>query len=278
MVAKMLTQSKLDERLQLLVRLGLSNNQAKVILALQRLNEPATINIISNVSGVTREKVYSIMPSLQERGLIEKLLVAPVKYKSLQFDRCISVLLKKVVDETEEIKEKAKEMAAKFQTTDEELEQNRNDETIIICKKQIGFQKRMKTFENAQESLDVVYPSVRRSMCLREYGETATKRFKKVLGRGGRIRILVPEADLQESVDFFSANLNHQNFHVRTLNSLAMSLYIIDRKQVTIATSVVNYPTDYSVLCGRNPVLVQLAIGYFESNWEKAMPLNNEKH
>ena len=62
-----------DENTDLLLGLGLTLNQAKVYLAVIKL-EKTTVVQVANFSKVRREDVYRILPSLEKMGLIERLL------------------------------------------------------------------------------------------------------------------------------------------------------------------------------------------------------------
>ncbi len=60
------------ENMDLLLGLGLTVNQAKVYLAILKL-EKSSVSQIAKLSKVRREDVYRILPSLEILGLIERL-------------------------------------------------------------------------------------------------------------------------------------------------------------------------------------------------------------
>ena len=57
-----------DENTDLLLGLGLSLNQARVYLAILKL-EKTTVASVTRFSKVRREDVYRILPSLEKMGL-----------------------------------------------------------------------------------------------------------------------------------------------------------------------------------------------------------------
>ena len=61
-----------DENTDLLLGLGLSLNQARVYLAILKL-EKTTVGQVAKFSKVRREDVYRLLPSLEKMGLIERL-------------------------------------------------------------------------------------------------------------------------------------------------------------------------------------------------------------
>ena len=264
---------KSDEKVQLLIRLGLTNNQAIILLALDKIGAPATVNTISKTSGVTREKVYCIIPDLQELSLVEKILTSPVKIKAIPLKKATSILIKKMDNETSELKRKTKELLQN--PGEEKLEQNSDEETIVVCNKEIGYKKRMHALENATQSLDIITLGFDLELAWSYF----SKKYRKVLKKGARIRLILEEQlksnKVQEELSIFEDNPLFELKYAYSVSPL-MSLYVIDGKQVTIATSVRNFPKKYSVICTRTPIIVALALGYFENLWNKTPPLNQK--
>ena len=81
-----------DENTDLLLGLGLTLNQAKVYLAILKL-EKGTVNQITKYSKVRREDVYRILPYLEQMGLIEKLMGKPAVIKATPISDALSFLL-----------------------------------------------------------------------------------------------------------------------------------------------------------------------------------------
>src|SRR4030042_3905546 len=70
-----------DENTDLLLGLGLSLNQARVYLAILKL-EKSTVGQVAKFSKVRREDVYRILPTLEKMGLIERLLGKPTEVRA----------------------------------------------------------------------------------------------------------------------------------------------------------------------------------------------------
>ena len=73
-----------DENTDLLLGLGLTLNQAKVYLAILKLQK-TTVGQVANFSKVRREDVYRILPSLEKMGLIERFLGKPTEIRATQY-------------------------------------------------------------------------------------------------------------------------------------------------------------------------------------------------
>ena len=81
-----------DENTDLLLGLGLTLNQAKVYLAVLKL-EKTTVGQVANFSKVRREDVYRILPSLEKMGLIERLLGKPTEIRATRVSDALSLLV-----------------------------------------------------------------------------------------------------------------------------------------------------------------------------------------
>jgi sugar-specific transcriptional regulator TrmB len=81
-----------DENTDLLLGLGLSLNQARVYLAVLKL-EKTTVSQLAKFSKVRREDVYKILPSLEKMGLIERLLGKPAEIRATPISDAISLLV-----------------------------------------------------------------------------------------------------------------------------------------------------------------------------------------
>jgi sugar-specific transcriptional regulator TrmB len=73
------------EAVESLERLGLSNYEARVFLALQKLGS-GTAKDIHDVAGVPRSQVYGAAESLEERGLVELQRSTPKRYRPVDLD------------------------------------------------------------------------------------------------------------------------------------------------------------------------------------------------
>ena len=65
-----------NDKIDLLIGIGLSPNQAKVYQSILKLGN-ATVGLITKFSSVRREDVYRVIPTLEKMGLVEKLLGKP---------------------------------------------------------------------------------------------------------------------------------------------------------------------------------------------------------
>ena len=80
-----------DDAIAALESLGLSNYEAKVFTALQKLGT-ATARDVHRVTDVPRSQVYGAAESLQERGLVEVQQSKPIQYRAVSLEAARSHL------------------------------------------------------------------------------------------------------------------------------------------------------------------------------------------
>ena len=90
-----------DENTDLLLGLGLSLNQARVYLAILKL-EKTTIGQVAKFSKVRREDVYRLLPSLEKMGLIERLIGKPTEVRATPISDALSLLVTEEKNRTDE--------------------------------------------------------------------------------------------------------------------------------------------------------------------------------
>lgn len=76
------------------MQLGFNRLQAEVYVALLSLGQ-ATGKALSQHSKVARQEVYRILKELQEKGLVEKIIVMPTKFKALPIEDCLRTLIER---------------------------------------------------------------------------------------------------------------------------------------------------------------------------------------
>ncbi|MEM3377470.1 MAG: helix-turn-helix domain-containing protein [Candidatus Bathyarchaeia archaeon] len=79
-------------REKMLKNIGLTNNQAKVYLALLD-SGPSKVSEITKITEVARPNLYPILEGLQRLGIIEKILTAPTRYRAIPLKEAVELLM-----------------------------------------------------------------------------------------------------------------------------------------------------------------------------------------
>src|SRR4030043_107343 len=87
-----------DLFVQTLVKLGLTTPQARVYLATLALQN-ANVTKISALSKVARPDVYRVLPALEEKGVVKKIIASPTTYEAIPVKQVCDMLLQRKKDE-----------------------------------------------------------------------------------------------------------------------------------------------------------------------------------
>ena len=248
-----------------LMDLGLTLVQAKIYLSLTKLDN-ATIKIISKNSNLARQDVYRIIPSLERRGLVEKIIDKPTKYKATPIKIGFSALLQQRIMQDAELKKKTNELLKNIH--DEKIKNESTDEEphfIIISEISLLFKKLMKSTQESKISID----SIGNWASFEGVVLGGFKDFKKAMERGVKIRSITEKpADAKELNRCVKILRKNPLYELRFIPSPAPStMAIIDKKELNISIS----NNSVCSLWSNNPAIVGLAINNFEDIWHKAI-------
>ncbi|MBW3582466.1 MAG: hypothetical protein KY455_05135 [Euryarchaeota archaeon] len=103
-----------EERVSTLQSFGLTENQAKAYLALLELGR-ATASALNKLSGVPRNKVYSVVEELNEKGLVEIVLEDPIVFEARPVTRYLDLLASELESKRRDLKASMPRLADEFQ-------------------------------------------------------------------------------------------------------------------------------------------------------------------
>ena len=256
-----------DENTDLLLSLGLSLNQAKVYLAILKLEKPVAKQI-SKFSNVRREEVYRTLPSLEKMGLIERLMGKPMKIR----DTPISAALNSIVSE-EKIKFDArlkgmKNIVQKIAIQDWKLPPPENESLyILIAEKKSIMAKTALMIKNSKKEVALVADKTRILLVLAHFSDECNRAIKK----GVQIRLIFEgeNSDIsfaQKVKLLINPASVYIKFHFDPLKHFIMS----DAKEALITTSKEKGLGESPSLWTNNSNLLGVLRTVFENDWIKA--------
>lgn len=250
-----------------LAAIGLTSAQTKVYLTLASLEE-AKVKIIWKNSGVARQDTYRILTELQEKGLVEKIVAAPTKYKVLPIQEALAILLKHKAHEYKEIEKKAKQLSDRFRTSHQENTTAKDYEFGIITTKNANIRKINKAAINTKKSADIIdsWDSFKYSIVV--YAEQLIKGAK----RNVKFRFITDKPKDGETVPkIFQTWKKNGWVELRHMPTRPpTSIRIEDGEQVTICIETAGHTVEAPSLFSDNLCLVAILQDYFEILWSKA--------
>ena len=256
-----------DENTDLLLGLGLSLNQARVYLAILKL-EKTTVGQVAKFSKVRREDVYRTLPALEKMGLIEKLLGKPAEIRATPISDALSFL---VAEEKSKFDERLLGMRSRVQRLSlKDWKQPLPGEEsiyILIAEKKAILAKTSGLIRNSRKEVALIADKGRIIPVLSQLSDEYKQAIKngaqiRLIFEGGSTDILLKEK-VQQLIDGVSV---HVKFHRKPLNHFIMS----DDTEALITGSKETGLGESPSLWTNNSNLIGVLRTSFESDWKKA--------
>lgn len=256
----------ITEEVQTLMEFGLTSCQARIYIALSK-SGILDAKELSQLSGVTRQDIYRIVPKLLEIGLVEKILGNPVKYRAQSFRQTIAFLLERRNQETAILRIKTQEIIKKLKKDDKKtLSPKEETNFAIIPPGQLILKKLVDSIRKTDNKIDVVTSIYR----LQEATEIFNNHLKKVLRKGVKIRVIL-EHDDKKKIENIPTLLLNPNTEIRHFFSNSRTLLVIyDNKGVYFFLEESSRIRESPALWSNSPALVNLAQYNFETKWKKS--------
>jgi sugar-specific transcriptional regulator TrmB len=256
-----------DENTDLLLGLGLSLNQARVYLAVLKL-EKTTVGQVAKFSKVRREEIYRILPALEKMGLIERLLGKPTEIRATFISDALTFLVAEEKRKSDErllgMKSTVKKLSLK-----EWAQQPPEEESIFILipDKKAILAKTSGLIGDSRKEVALIADKTRIMPVLSRFSDE----WKRGIKSGVQIRLILegdsPDASLKEKVKKLIGGVSVQvKFHCEPLNHFIMS----DDKEALITTSKKSGLGESPSLWTNNSNLIGVLRTGFESDWKKA--------
>ena len=256
-----------DENTDLLLGLGLSLNQARVYLAILKL-EKTTVGQVAKFSKVRREDVYRILPTLEKMGLIERLLGKPTEVRATLISDSLTSLVAEEKRKSDErllgMKSTVKKLSLKDWTQRFPEEESIY---ILIPDKKAILAKTSELIKNSRKEVALISDKGRIIPILSKFSDECKQAIKK----GVQIRLILegdsPDGLLKEKVKKLIGIASVRvKLHRGPLNHFIMS----DDKEGLITTSKESGLGENPSLWTNNSNLIGVLRTGFESDWKKA--------
>jgi sugar-specific transcriptional regulator TrmB len=262
------------EEVDVLVRLGLTNRQARVYLSLSK-SGCGKAKTIADLSFVNRQEIYRVLEDLQQMGLVQKNVSVPTTYTATPLADVIKMLLEQKRTELTFIRQKTKQLIKKLQSSPYPLtvEPERQNHLGTIfegdrCKKY------RQTITTARQSINIV---------------TSWKRFKQIttlletplqqaLQKHIPIQIVTEKPSNQSLPNWvIIAQTSNKKppLKLKIVSKLPnASIVIFDQKLVAVAFHPESSITQGPDLWTTNPALLALSQTYFNIIWTQTNTTN----
>ncbi len=262
---------------KILTQLGLTVNQAKTYLALSK-TRVATAKELSKSSSICAQDIYRIIPSLEELGLVEKVITSPSVFRAISPDKAIQSLLmgkeKEYLFLQKETLRLIKEISKNTENTSEQQEKVKFS---LISEKEAILEKSRHAISHAISSICVL-------TCCDNFAKNSfhflgiSKRLINSSQISIRMLLYAPDKETPTIQKLVMQSIEDPRFEVRLVFQEKPILFsVFDREQVFFSTKKVILGTG-PLLWSNNPSFVAFAQDYFDLLWTSAVPLENKKN
>jgi len=255
----------LEENLQFLIDVGLTKTQAKVYLSLLKLGQTDG-KLLAKKAEVPRQIVYRTLGQLQEKGLIEKEIGRPYKFRATPPKHVLQIIMSQRRQQNKEIREKAKFLLKKLQ----KYEKVTNEEHEYTF-----------TYIEGQERIIQLFRLYHKKTKLNIEGLTTLPRFLQIvhhcykeissaLDRKVKIRVVIEKPkyaiNFSEEVKTLLAK---PNLELKFSNNpLPTSSAVFDKKETTVCFFPKKPLGMSPILITNHPSFISMARDHFKSIWK----------
>ena len=255
-----------NEDIQVLTQLGLSSLEARVYIALTRM-ERANIKTLSKSTDLARQHVYQVINDLLDVGIIEKIVAAPFEYSAIPIKDAIFLMLQRkqqeFLDMEMKIESTAKQLLERYEAASKIKRTTSLEEQTFIfrnIREHEAAHVRVRDFSNCKTSIDIVI--------LERNLESINEELDGALKKEVKIRMIIGNTE-RSSFQFELEDLMiNPFFEARvSFDQAIFPLAFLDDKQVVIITSKSSDFPKASYLMTNNSHLMAIAKVYFEKQW-----------
>jgi HTH-type transcriptional regulator, sugar sensing transcriptional regulator len=256
----------LEKGIEVLSRLGLTKNQARVYLSLVNSYD-LTASQIAQQSGIGREEIYRITPKLQKIGLIQASISVPTRFSAVPFENAIEILMEIRENETKEIQDKTR-VFCKFVT-------KLNHPSLPLLPQFNVISGRERLIRLSTELLG----SVQNTLCITStrvklvaWLNTHEKLLKNLLAKGISINFIVEVVKDDNGNNFGEEQLlSYPNFTLKITNTESpVCLGLFDNRAITIVVLPKTAAYGSPVYWSNNPAIIEMGQAYFENLWDRS--------
>jgi sugar-specific transcriptional regulator TrmB len=255
-----------EETIETFVDLGLTHLQAKTYLTLLSL-ELATAKEIAMCSNIPRQDVYRLLFELNEKGLVEKIISKPEKFRSIPPNEAIPILLQRKREKLYLLQKKAAQTCAaiKYNVT-ETLFPDMNSSFVLLSKGETNifseFNRLRKAVAKAKKSVIGIIDFE----LLLKIKQVDEENWKALAMQGVSFRVMTNQTRRAREINLDPALKGSLHFEIRwTSAPPTTSVLLVDEKEVFFRMGL---DSKSPVLLSLEPCFVALIKDYLETKWK----------
>jgi sugar-specific transcriptional regulator TrmB len=261
------------EQIQLLTGMGFTKTQAKIYLTLLKLEE-ADVRMLCEKTNVARPEVYRTLGELQKRGLVEKEIATPYRFKATPVDLGLKILIDQRIQQCNEIQAKANEFIQQLRKVKKDTIPRQEYKLIKVEGRERLKQILKPQHDRTQRTVNILTTLPRWLQMLHFCFEN----YEKALARGVRYRVILEaissEIDKHENIDTL---LKTKNFELRlSKGPLKTNAAVFDEKEAVINFFPSKSLAESPLIWTNHPSFISMCQDHFNTVWKKALKYKPE--
>ncbi|MCW4018755.1 MAG: hypothetical protein NWF00_08800 [Candidatus Bathyarchaeota archaeon] len=263
-----------NEELETLKLLGLTIRQAEVYITMVHMGTSKITTIARNAQ-IERSEVFRVMPTLQELGLVKKILTNPITYEALTIPEGITALLEQANEEHEAIKVRAHQLVQLHKERVLEKREQEEPKYFLVYGQKAEDRELVETLKKVENTIDCIVKWNRLLKVLDQYFEL----FEKALKRGVTFRLLTDIPKHRKVPKNIQTLKKKGALEIRRLSATPPTiLALVDGKNSEIVTYDSVNSEIVTSLWSTNRNFVTIMRDYFNIKWKlAAQQIENEK-
>lgn len=266
-----------EAAVQTLIQLGLTILESRIYVALSKY-QSLTTKELSKLTKTSQPDVYRILDKLQNKGLVEKIIEKPARFKAIPLEKGISFLMQRKKNEYDNLLTKADSL---IRTVREKSYNNKpvgtlKSQFIMIPQREIIVSKIREAIDRAEKSVDICLSWKR---LLNGFTNVFIKNSERAWNRGVHFRIVVEsprgKAEKEKAIQFCKKS---PACSIRFLPERPKTVTgIYDEKEVFVIVDPTEGLFDSPALWSNNQSLITAIQEYFDLLWLISMQYPNKK-
>ena len=257
-----------------MVALGLTVLQARIYLALSRAEE-ANITTLSKTTNIARQEIYRVINELQNRGLAEKVIAKPVRYRAVQIKEAVPHLLFRINEEKIRVHKMAMGLLERHRTQKSKPVYHEKDGRFLLIGEKTLLSRRIRNaIEATRKSIKIVTPGRKFVPALFDLASS----LLAALERGLTIKWLMNKRlNKDDPPKVLSQLLEIPRFKLRYVAEGALLTFgLYDNNTLIVASNPkLNYGQSQAVWTSAFPFL-ELANSYFDMLWVNSVEIEHK--
>jgi sugar-specific transcriptional regulator TrmB len=258
----------LEEAVTILNDLGLTIMQSKAYMALAK-SHFLTVAEISKLSKIQRTDLYSVLKDLEEKGLVEREISHPIRYRAIPFQQGLDLLLKKKEKKHVELQKKVADLRHTLGKLQKHRSSIKSESRFVIVPRSRIINSIEETLEKTQKSVDLILSQLQFSKSFVLFFDKMEQSYSREV----KWRFITEKPDqgrpFWEQVAYLKKK---PSCEVKFLNTFPQTILgIYDRKEIFVFAIPTENIDGSHALWSNNKSLVSIVTDYFDILWVTAL-------